>query len=453
MLEVVILAAGEGKRMRSVQPKVLQPVGGRPMLAHLLETVRALTPDCIHVVIGQGADAVQQTFSGFNGRWVHQTERLGTGHATLQAMPHIDPQARVLVLPGDMPLVRPQTLQALLDEPADLSLLTFIADDPTGYGRILRDVQDRVVEIKEQADANAQEAMVKEVNSGVLVAQAGDLKRWLEGLVPQNTQGEYYLTDCIALAAGDGKRLSGVIADDPRELLGANDRVQLAALEVVWQARCRHELLVAGAVLQDPSSVYVYGKVAVGRDVVIGPNVYLYGEVSLGDGVLIGPGCVVKDSHLASGTDLQPYSVLEGVITQGVASIGPFARLRPDTELSDGVKVGNFVEIKKAHLGSNAKVNHLSYVGDATIGEGANIGAGTITCNYDGAHKHHTHIGAHAFIGSNTALVAPVRVGDNATIGAGSVINKDVADNQLSLTRAPQKQVEGWVRPKKDQHK
>lgn len=450
MLEVVILAAGEGKRMRSAQPKVLQPVGGQAMLGHLLEAVAALSPNQVHVVIGQGAEAVRAEFPAFQGQWVQQTERLGTGHATLQAIPHIDPAARVLVLPADMPLVRSATLQALVDEPADLSVLTFMADDPTGYGRILRDAQDRVIDIREQADASAQEVMIKEVNSGVLVAHAQDLKRWLEGLVPQNAQGEYYLTDCIALAASEGKRLSGVIAEDSRELMGANDRAQLAILEAVWQARCRHELLMQGAILQDARSVYIQGSVKVGQDVIIGPNVYFYGDVELGDGVSIGPGCVVTNSQLAAGTILNPYSVLEGVTTTGAATIGPFARLRPETKLAEGVKVGNFVEIKKSSLGKDAKAGHLTYLGDTTVGEAVNIGAGTITCNYDGVNKHATTIGAGAFVGSNTSLVAPVHVGENATIGAGSVISKDVEKDQLSLTRAPQKALSGWKRPTKN---
>lgn len=435
--------------MRSALPKVLQPVGGRPMLAHLIDSVTGLSPDQIHIVIGQGAEQVQAAFPEFNGQWVHQTERLGTGHATRQAMPQIDADARVLVLPGDMPLVRSSTLAALLDEPADLSLLSFMADDPTGYGRILRDAQDRVFDIREQADASAQEAMVKEVNSGVLVARAEDLARWLSALMPKNVQGEYYLTDCIGLAVAEGIRVSGVIAEDARELMGANDRAQLALLEAVWQGRCRHQLMVDGAVLQDARSVYVNGHVSVGQDVVIGPNVYFQGEVVLGDGVTIGPGCVITDSQLEARSKVLPYSVLEGVKTTGAVSVGPFARLRPGTRLAEGVKVGNFVEVKQATVGVGSKINHLSYIGDAVLGEGVNVGAGTITCNYDGVNKHQTTIDSGAFIGSNTSLVAPVHVGEQATVGAGSVISKDVEPNQLSLTRAPQKEVKGWKRPTK----
>lgn len=449
MLHVIILAAGEGKRMRSAQPKVLQPVGGRAMLVHLLETVSALEPDQVHVVIGQGAEQVQASLPDFTGRFAHQTERLGTGHATLQAMAEIPAGARVLVLPGDMPLVQPQTLRALLDERAPLSLLSFMANDPTGYGRILRDGQDRVTEIREQADATPQEAIIKEVNSGVLVGESAALNGWLERLVPRNAQGEYYLTDVVGLAVADGQYVSGVIAEDANELMGANDRAQLALLEQVYQARCRRQLMADGAILEDPSTVYVKGRVQVGQDVVIGPQVTLQGEVTLGDGVVIGPGCVISESGLAPGTEVKAHCVLEGIQTTGPCQLGPFARLRPGTELASGVKVGNFVEIKKSKLSRGAKVSHLSYIGDATLGQEVNVGAGTITCNYDGINKHDTTIGEGAFIGSNSSLVAPVTIGDRAVIGAGSVISKDVPADQLSLTRAPQRQIEGWTRPEK----
>lgn len=449
MLHVIILAAGEGKRMRSGRPKVLQPVGGEPMLGHLLTTVEALAPDSVHVVIGQGAEQVQSAFPSFRGRWVIQHERLGTGHATAQALPAIGSDHRVLVLPGDMPLVRAQTLQALIDEPADLSVLTFMAEDPTGYGRILRDGQDRVVGIREQADASPQEAMIKEVNSGVLVARAGQLSAWLERVVPKNAQGEYYLTDCIELATVDRADVSGVIAEDARELLGANDRAQLAFLESVYQTRCRYQLMETGATLEDPGSVFVKGQVTVGRDVVIGPNVCFEGQVTLGDEVRIGMGCVVSDSILATGTELKPYSVVEGATTTGACTVGPYARLRPGAQLAQGVKVGNFVEIKQSTLDQDAKVSHLSYIGDAVLGAGVNVGAGTITCNYDGVNKHQTIIRPGAFIGSNTSLVAPVEVGEEAVIGAGSVISKDAPPHRLSLTRAPQREIEGWTRPKK----
>ncbi len=449
MLHVVVLAAGEGKRMRSRHPKVLQPVGGQAMLGHLLDTAQALAPDQIHVVVGQGAAAVQDQFPAFSGVWVHQRERLGTGHATLQALPGIPDEARVLVLPGDMPLVRAETLTRLVQSSADLSVLSFVADDPTGYGRVLRDADDQVSAIVEQADASPEQAQVREVNAGVMVAKGQALKDWLARLEPKNAQGEYYLTDAVALAVGRCQRVEAVIAADGQECMGANDRAGLAELERVWQWRQRHALMAAGAMLEDPATVWVKGSVEVGQDVRIGPNVTFQGQVALGDGVVVETGCVIDDCRLAADTHLAPYSVLAGVETTGACQVGPFARLRQGTVLADQVKIGNFVEVKQASLAAGAKASHLSYIGDAAIGEGVNIGAGTITCNYDGVAKHTTTIEPGAFIGSNTALVAPVTIGSDAVIGAGSVISKDAPRDQLSLTRAPQRSIEGWVRPKK----
>lgn len=447
MLEVLILAAGEGKRMNSSRPKVLQPLGGRPLLLHLIEAVEALKPDRLRVVIGFGADQVKTALPGLAGDFVIQAERLGTGHAAQQALPDMSPDARVLILPGDMPLIRPQTLQALLASTAELAVLSFIAEDPTGYGRILRDPQGRVLAIREQRDASQTERAVCEVNSGVLCARARDWVSWLGRVRADNAQGEYYLTDCIALAVADGCTVEAVVATDSDELLGANDRCQLAELEQVYQRRARHALMAAGVTLPDPDSVLVRGRVRCERDVLIDRGAILEGEVRLGEGVIVGPGCVVRNSTLAAGTKLEPYCVLEGVQTSGACSIGPFARLRPGTELSEGVKIGNFVEVKQARFEQGAKASHLSYIGDARVGQGANIGAGTITCNYDGVNKHVTDIGAAAFIGSNTCLVAPVKVGDRATIGAGSVISKDAPADQLSLTRSPQRSIAGWQRP------
>ena len=449
MLEILILAAGEGKRMNSNRPKVLQPVGGRAMLEHLLDSAAALEPDRVRIVVGAGAEQVKATLAGFDGEFVVQSERLGTGHATQQALPRIDAQARVLILPGDMPLIRAQTLQSLLDCPADLAVLSFVAADPTGYGRILRDEQGRVSAIREQRDASESERTVREVNSGVMCARAGDWVSWLNQVRPDNAQGEYYLTDCIGLAVAEGRSVEAVVADDADELLGANDRRQLAALEQVYQRRARNELMDAGVTLPDPDSVQVRGRVLCERDVVIDAGAILEGDVHLGEGVIVGPGCIVRDSVLAAGTRLEPYCVIEGVRTTGACSVGPFARLRAGTELSEGVKVGNFVEVKKARFEPGAKASHLSYIGDAVVGERANIGAGTITCNYDGVNKHLTEIGAEAFIGSNSALVAPVRIGEGATIGAGSVIGRDAPAERLTLTRAPQRTIEGWQRPQR----
>ena len=449
MLEVIILAAGEGKRMNSSRPKVLQPVGGRPMLTHLIETVTGLKPERVRIVIGAGAEQVRSSLAGFAGDFVIQAERLGTGHAAQQALPGIDPQARVLILPGDMPLVRQQTLEALLASQADLAVLSFMADDPTGYGRILRDAHGQVAAIREQRDASPEEQAVREVNSGVLCARAGDWITWLGQVRADNAQGEYYLTDCIALAAGAGRSVQAVVAADADELLGANDRRQLAELEQAYQQRARGELMDAGVTLPDPDSVQIRGRVQCERDVLIDRGAILEGQVELGEGVVVGPGCVVRDSFLAAGTRLEPYCVLEGVQTTGACSIGPFARLRPGTELAEGVKIGNFVEVKKARFKAGAKASHLSYIGDAVVGERANLGAGTITCNYDGVNKHHTEIGSDAFVGSNTALVAPVSIGERATIGAGSVISRNAPDDQLSLTRAPQRSIAAWQRPQK----
>ncbi|MGY6553544.1 MAG: bifunctional UDP-N-acetylglucosamine diphosphorylase/glucosamine-1-phosphate N-acetyltransferase GlmU [Wenzhouxiangella sp.] len=448
MLEILILAAGEGKRMNSSRPKVLQPIAGRPMLLHLIAAVDALTPDRVRIVIGFGAGQVEAALPGFAGNFVIQAERLGTGHAAQQALPDMDPEARVLILPGDMPLIRPRTLKALLDSTADLAVLSFVAEDPTGYGRILRDPQGRVLAVREQRDASETERAVREVNSGVMCARAGRWVSWLDQVRPNNAQGEYYLTDCIALAVAEGCPVDAVVAEDAEELLGANDRGQLAALEQVYQRRARAALLDSGVTLPDPDSVQIRGRVVCERDVMIDRGVILEGDVELGEGVIVGPGCIVRDSNLAAGTKLEPYCVLEGVQTLGACSIGPFARLRPGTELAEGVKIGNFVEVKKARFEQGAKASHLSYIGDARVGQGANIGAGTITCNYDGVNKHVTEIGAEAFIGSNTALVAPIKVGERATIGAGSVISKDAPADQLSLTRSAQRSIAGWQRPK-----
>ncbi len=449
MLEILILAAGEGKRMNSSRPKVLQPVGGRAMISHLLDSALALGPDRVRIVVGAGAEQVRAALPGFDGEFVIQSERLGTGHAAQQALPQIDAQARVLILPGDMPLIRAQTLKSLLASPADLALLSFVADDPTGYGRILRDENGQVTAIREQRDASEAERAVREVNSGVMCARAGDWRTWLERVRPDNAQGEYYLTDCIGLAVADGRSVEAVVATDADELLGANDRRQLAGLEQVYQNRARGELLDAGVTLPDPDSVHIRGRVVCERDVVIDRGAILEGEVHLGEGAIVGPGCIVRDSTLAAGTRVEPYCVLEGVRTTGACSVGPFARLRPGTELAEGVKIGNFVEVKKARFEPGAKASHLSYVGDAVVGERANLGAGTITCNYDGVNKHLTDIGAEAFIGSNTALVAPVKIGERATIGAGSVIGRDAPADRLSLTRAPQRTIEGWQRPRR----
>ncbi|MGM0659221.1 MAG: bifunctional UDP-N-acetylglucosamine diphosphorylase/glucosamine-1-phosphate N-acetyltransferase GlmU [Pseudomonadota bacterium] len=451
-LHLVVLAAGEGKRMNSGLPKVLQPLAGKPMLAHLLEAALALDPERVHVVIGHGAEQVSAMLEALGDdriSTVQQRERLGTGHAVQQAMGDIPASVRVIVLPGDMPLVRSETLAAFAGSQAALAVLSFQAPDPHGYGRILRDDEGRVVGIREQRDASEAEAHITEVNSGVLVADADRLGDWLGRVRNDNAQGEYYLTDCIALAAVDGAVVDAMCCGDPEETLGANNMRQLAELEDALQRRRRNALMDAGVRMPDPASVQIRARVSTGRDVVIEPGTILEGDVGLGDGVTVGAGCVLRDSHLAAGTRLEPYCVLEGAETTGACTIGPFARLRPGTVLAAGVRIGNFVETKNAVFGEGAMANHLAYAGDARIGPRANLGAGTITCNYDGANKHRTTVGADAFIGSNSALVAPVVVGDRATVGAGSVISGEAPADALTLARARPRTIPGWQRPVK----
>lgn len=451
-VHVVVLAAGEGKRMRSQLPKVLQPVAGRPMLELLLRTVAGLEVEAIHVVVGHQAGRVESMLDALGDeriRAVEQAERLGTGHAVQQAMGAIPDGARVLVLPGDMPLVRRETLANLLQQEAALTVLGFIADDPTGYGRILRDTGRRVIGIREQRDASAEEQRIDEVNSGVLVAEAGALRRWLGGLGRDNAQREYYLTDCVALAVAEGVEVGALICADPAELLGANDMRQLARLDAALQQRRRETLLIHGVRMPNPDSVQVRAEVEAGCDVEIDQGVVLEGEVVLGDGVSIGAGCVLRNVRLAAGTRVEPYCVLDGATTIGACVIGPFARLRPGTVLAEGVRIGNFVETKNAQFHSGAKASHLSYVGDAEIGARANLGAGTITCNYDGVDKHRSLIGEGAFIGSNSALVAPIEIGDDATIGAGSVVSGKVPGQSLTVARARARTIPGWRRPRK----
>lgn len=451
-LHIVVLAAGQGKRMHSDLPKVLQPVGGVPMLVHALETALVLDPEAVHVVVGHGADRVRDVLDAFgDGRLqaVDQLEQLGTGHAVQQALPAIPDPARVLVLYGDMPLVRSDTLKRLIDRDAALALLSFVAADPAGYGRILRDADQRVTGIREQRDASPVEQRIDEVNSGVMLAGAGGLRGWLQRIGNENAQREYYLTDCVALAAADGEPVDALICADPDELAGANDMAQLAALEAALQGRRRAGLLARGVRMPAPDSVQIRGRVRTGRDVVIDAGVVLEGEVELGDGVMVGTGAVVRDARLAAGTRIEPYCVIDGAETTGACTVGPFARLRPGTVLAAGVRIGNFVEAKNARFAEGAKANHLSYVGDAEVGAQANLGAGTITCNYDGANKHRTEIGEEAFIGSNSALVAPVTIGDRATIGAGSVVSGTVPGDALTVARARSRSIPGWKRPRR----
>ncbi len=451
-LHVVILAAGEGKRMKSALPKVLQPLAGRPMLAHVIDCARALEPARIHVVHGHGGAQVRDAFSGTDLQWVLQDRQLGTGHAVLQALPAIPDAAQVLVLFGDVPLILPRTVQALLAATGDtgMAMLAEHVADPRGYGRVLRDGLGRVRAIVEERDASTEQRAVELINTGVLAASAADLRRWLWQVGNRNAQGEYYLTDVFALAAAEDRHAACVECTEPGEADGANDPWQLALLERRLQLRLVRQLaLDAGVRFADPARVEIRGSVRAGRDVEVDVDVVFEGEVVLGDGVHIGPFSRIRDAQLAAGTLVHAHCDIDGAIAGAGCVIGPFARLRPGTELGEAVHIGNFVETKKTRLGRGSKANHLSYLGDAEIGAAVNIGAGTITCNYDGANKHLTRIGDGAFIGSNTSLVAPVTVGAGATIGAGSTIGTDAPEGELTVARARQTTIRGWLRPTK----
>jgi len=453
-LHIVILAAGEGTRMMSSLPKVLHCVGGKPMIIHLLETAIELGVDQVHVVVGNGSEQVKAVCDGFDVNWVIQQERRGTGHAVTQAMPSIPDTAHVLVLLGDHPLIPPALLTELLSKrSAPLSILTMELDKPRGYGRIERDRIGRISGIVEDRDATPAQWTIKEVNTGIILAHAEDLRAWLNQLDCDNLKNEFYLTDIFAMAHSEGKEIRGVLAPDPLDLQGANDHRQLAALEQRFRERSANALMLKGVHLVDPARIDVRGDVTAGKDVSVDINVVLEGSIQLGDNVAIGPGCIVKNCDLASGSIVHAYSVLEGVRTTGACEIGPYARLRPGTELSRGSKVGNFVEVKNSRLGDDSKASHLSYIGDTKVGSRVNIGAGTITCNYDGANKHKTVIEDDVFVGSDSQLVAPVRIGKGATIGAGSTISKNAPANALTVSRARQTSIADWKRPVKEEQK
>jgi bifunctional UDP-N-acetylglucosamine pyrophosphorylase/glucosamine-1-phosphate N-acetyltransferase len=449
-LHVIVLAAGEGKRMKSKKPKVLMPLAGQPLLAHVLAAARALRPAAIHLVYGHGGDQVLAAFDGEPGlRWVLQAERLGTGHAVAQALREVPEDARVLVLYGDVPLTRAPTLQRLVQADAPLSLLVTRVDDPHGYGRVLRDGNGHVRAVVEEKDADDGQRAINLVNTGILAADAEALARWVGRLGRDNAQGEYYLTDIFGMAAAEHRAALCIETDDPAEAAGANNPLQLAELEAKYRRRAAGELMLAGVRMADPARVDVRGTVEAGGDVELDVDVILEGAVALGEDVRVGPFVRLKDVRLAAGTRVLAHCDLEGVVTHGPCVIGPFARLRPGTELAAGVHVGNFVETKKVRVGANSKANHLTYLGDAEIGSGVNVGAGTITCNYDGVNKFVTRIEDGAFIGSNSALVAPVTIGADATIGAGSVITKNAPPGELTLARGGQATVRGWRRPVK----
>jgi len=450
-LAVIILAAGAGKRMKSALPKVLQPLAGKPLLQYVLDTARSLNPAAIHVVYGHGGAAVPTAFAHEAVSWVQQAEQLGTGHAVMQAAPLLAADQRVLILYGDGPLITRETLQGLLDATAgdEVGLLTVKASDPTGYGRVLRAASGRVRAIVEEKDATAKQRRVDECNTGVLTVPGARLTRWLNRLNNRNSQREYYLTDVIALAVRDRVTVRPVVAADEREVQGINDRVQLAAAENAWRMRQARKLMLEGATLIDPARVDVRGVVSVGEDVVIDVNVVLEGEVKLGAGVKIGPNCLIRHAQIAAGTEVFANCVIDRAIIGPDCRIGPFARVRPESELAERVHVGNFVEIKKTRIGAGSKANHLTYLGDTTIGAGVNVGAGTVTCNYDGVNKWPTTIEDDVFIGSGSMLVAPVQIGAGATIGAGSTIVRGAPAGQLTVARTRQVSIPEWQRPTK----
>lgn len=448
-LHVVILAAGQGSRMKSSLPKVLHRVAGKPMLHHVIDTARQLGAAGIHTVIGHGAEQVRTATAQSDLSWVLQEQQLGTGHAVAQALPQLPDDASVLVLYGDVPLTRRETLENLISQVSEqsLALLTVNLDNPDGYGRILRDQDGRVTAIVEQKDASAAQQQISEVNTGILAVSAGHLKDWLPRLSNSNAQGEYYLTDIIAMAVGHGLEVKVSQPANPFEVQGVNNRIQLAELERWYQAREAERLMTEGATLADPARVDVRGELTIGNDVLIDVNVIFEGRVTLGSNVSIGPGCVIRDATIADGADIKANSVIEGAIVGAHAQVGPFARLRPGTELAANTKVGNFVETKKALVGEGSKINHLSYVGDAELGRNVNVGAGTITCNYDGVNKFRTVIGDDVFVGSNNSLVAPVTIDKGATLGAGSTITRDVGEGELAVARGRQRNIDNWDRP------
>lgn len=444
-LHIIILAAGAGTRMHSDKLKVLHELAGQPMILHVLKTAQALSPAQITVVCGHQKEALKQALSAESVNWAEQTEQLGTGHAVQQAMSFVQENESVLVLYGDAPLVEAEDLQTMQSEAC---VLTAHLDDPTGYGRIIN--QDgKITAIVEQKDANEDQLSIQEVNSGIIKAPAEDLGRWLQQLDNNNNQGEYYLTDVIAMAAEENRPFHAVQAEQSDIIKGANDMHQLAELEALYQQRTVQKLLQKGVRMPRPETVDIRGELVCGRDVVLDKNTLLLGDNQLADGVQIGAFSVLENCELAAGTVVEPHSMLSGVKTTGACTIGPFARLRPGTELAQGSKVGNFVEMKKAKVGENSKASHLSYLGDAVIGDNVNIGAGTITCNYDGVNKYTTVIKEGAFIGSDSQLVAPVTIGVGATIGAGSTITKDAPDGQLTLSRSRQRSVADWQKPSK----
>lgn len=450
-LSVVILAAGQGSRMRSKLPKVLHKLAHKPLLSHVVDVAEELSAQEIHVIYGHGGEVVREALAERKISWIKQEEQLGTGHAVAQAVPQLGDDHIVLVLYGDVPLTTKETLQQLLEQVSatSMGLLTAVLDEPHGYGRIVRNSDNVVQCITEEKDATEEIRKIREVNTGILAVTGDKLKAWLGRLKNSNAQGEYYLTDIIAMAVNDGIEVKSSHADAVEEVEGINNRSQLARIERYYQRRQAEQLMTAGVTLRDPSRFDLRGTVETGMDVTIDVNVILEGSVVIGNNVTIGANCILIDTIIGDGSVILANSVIENAVIGSECTIGPFARIRPATQLADNVKVGNFVEIKKTQVGDGSKINHLSYVGDSLIGKGVNIGAGTITCNYDGVNKYQTEIGDGAFIGSDSQLVAPVKIGAGATIGAGSTITRDAPDDTLTLTRNRQKSIVSWTRPQK----
>jgi bifunctional UDP-N-acetylglucosamine pyrophosphorylase/glucosamine-1-phosphate N-acetyltransferase len=446
----VILAAGKGTRMYSNKPKVLHTLAGKPMAKHVIDTCEGLGAKNIHLVYGHGGDQMQAELGQERVTWVLQAEQLGTGHAVNQASPEFADDEKVLILYGDVPLISAETVENLLDaQPTGgIALLTVVLDNPMGYGRIIRR-NGPVIAIVEQKDATEEQKLIKEINTGVMVATGGDLKRWLAALKNENAQGEYYLTDIIAAAHDEGRAVEAVHPVSPIEVEGVNDRAQLARLERAFQSAQAQKLLEQGVMLRDPSRFDLRGSLQCGMDIEIDVNVIIEGNVTLGDNVVIGAGCVLKDCEIDDNTIVRPYSVIEGATVGEDCTVGPFTRLRPGAELCNDAHVGNFVEVKNVRLGEGSKANHLTYLGDAEIGQRVNVGAGVITCNYDGANKFKTIIGDDVFVGSDSQLIAPVTIANGATVGAGSTVTKDVSENELYISRAKERRIANWQRPAK----
>lgn len=451
LLEVIVLAAGEGKRMQSRLPKVLHPLGGEPLLCHVLRAASALQPERIHVVHGHGGEQVREAVRDDSIHWVPQEKQLGTGHAVQQVLPHVQADKQVLVLYGDIPLISTALLRNLCESSRNaLAVLTVVLSSPAGYGRVVRDEQGKVARIVEDKDASDDELRLSEVNTGFLAAPSALLSEWLSHVDNENKQGEYYLTDVVEIAVREGKPVQTIVAQNQWDVAGVNKRSELALLEREYQKRRALDLADGGVTVIDPYRLDMRGDVKMGVDSVVDVNVVLEGPVKIGRNVRVGANCCLSNVLVGDNVVIKPNSVIEEAIIGDGAMIGPFARIRPGTRIADDVHVGNFVELKNAELATGVKVNHLSYVGDSSVGAHSNVGAGVITCNYDGARKHKTEIGEHAFIGSNSQLVAPVRIGNGATVGAGSTITQDVPDNALAVSRAPQRNVQGWKRPRKN---